>query len=356
MWNRLYSSCQTSIGPQASQPSSYSSSLSFQPYKSTNSYYSNYVTISKSVIFSCKIDSRRKELDPNACKVMDSAGKVINPDPFNPDSSHVTDWTTFVDLTSPKITPLDCSEQPALKTEGITCEYFCALEPYKGRKAHCVCPLGHIWDEVNQKCTKIEKCDRTCTTDDGKQLCLVNEMLCDGYKDCDDGSDESLASGCRTDLCDIDEFSCGNVSGNATKQCVPFSKRCDGTKDCNGNHIGFDEENCDQSFSFCNSTSQFFCSNHSGLYYDYSYGVFSRGFSDDKKGFCLPWAVVGDGVSHCFDGRDETSGSKKEKCLRNDGKICYSNDICLTDKRTWCDGVDDCGLTPSSYRLVLLKC
>ena len=56
LYGSWYSSCQTSLD-QSSQPSSYSSSFSY-----------SYVTISKSIIFSCKIDSRRKELDPNACK------------------------------------------------------------------------------------------------------------------------------------------------------------------------------------------------------------------------------------------------------------------------------------------------
>ena len=80
------------------------------------------------------------------------------------------------------------------------------MEPYKGREAHCVCPLGQTWDEVNQKCTKIEKCEKTCLAD-GKKLCLINEMLCDGYEDCDDGSDESLASGCSKEKNLIDDGS-----------------------------------------------------------------------------------------------------------------------------------------------------
>jgi len=195
LYGSWYSSC---LAPR-DQTESHSN-----PYLSSNSS----MTISESIMFSCKIDSRRKELDPNACTVMNSAGETNNSSNIQ-DSTHITDWITFVDLTAPKITPTDCNEQPALKSEGITCEYFCALEPYKGREAHCVCPLGQTWDEVNQKCTEIEKykiaklnsyfeiekCEKTCTAD-GKKLCLTNEMLCDGNADCDDGSDESLASGC----------------------------------------------------------------------------------------------------------------------------------------------------------------
>ena len=58
-------------------------------------------------------------------------------------------------------------------------------------------------------------------------MCLTNEMLCDGYDDCDDKSDEEFER-CTVNQCKLDEFVCGGVDKNITgtkKRFVPWRKK-----------------------------------------------------------------------------------------------------------------------------------
>ena len=114
---------------------------------STTNYYTGgyyyqcktYVTVSKLILFSGKLDSRREELDTNDSKVIDSAGKV---DSLQEASDHIPHWSQFIDLQESPIKPVDCDNEKTLKSKGIKCEYFCALEPFTRLAAHCVCLFG----------------------------------------------------------------------------------------------------------------------------------------------------------------------------------------------------------------------
>ena len=154
LYETWYIDCQTETDP--------TDNLSCISY---NYYGKPYVTVSKLIIFSYKIGSRREELDINSCKVIDSAGKVSD---LHDAAEHTPDLTQFIYLQAAKVKPIDCSEQPRLKKRGLECQYFCAQEPYSGREAHCVCPLGQVWDDSDGICKKQEDCTKHCFKDKKK--------------------------------------------------------------------------------------------------------------------------------------------------------------------------------------------
>jgi hypothetical protein len=71
-----------------------------------------------------------------------------------------------------------------------------------------------------------DKDDKQCSACPGGSF---NAVLCDGSKDCDDGSDESKAQ-CpapKADECSSLQFKCPK-----SKKCIPLSWKCDGVEDC----------------------------------------------------------------------------------------------------------------------------
>ncbi|KAK1897457.1 Low-density lipoprotein receptor [Dissostichus eleginoides] len=99
--------------------------------------------------------------------------------------------------------------------------------------------------------------------------CIQRLRVCDGHKDCEDGSDEQR---CDFVSCKKDEFAC------RSRLCISSHLRCNGVEDCVD---GSDEASCLN------------CSIP---------GSFSCGPSDT----CLPRNKLCDGRTDCKDGRDES--------------------------------------------------
>lgn len=65
-------------------------------------------------------------------------------------------------------------------------------------------------------------------------MCVHRQWVCDGDKDCSDGSDEAPDM-CSNITCRADQFGCRN------RECIPGHLHCNGRPDCSD---GTDELNC----------------------------------------------------------------------------------------------------------------
>ncbi|XP_061782869.1 uncharacterized protein [Nerophis lumbriciformis] len=204
------------------------------------------------------------------------------------------------------------------------------------RSPSMLCPNSFLCISLKQLCDGTKDCpdgsDENCLTRcvyEGEFLCkdrrscVLKTLVCDGRSHCHDGSDEVDCSTVAPRLTTTNVLKChtGSKLCNDGTECVLYSHICDGEKDCLD---GSDEDGCQKT---CKQ-GEFQCA-HGAM--------------------CIPEVQVCDGRAQCRDRSDELdcweqSKSCEYRCA--DGHRCIPNKFLCDGELDCRDGTDELGCDP----------
>ncbi|KAI6192320.1 Protein CBR-LRX-1 [Aphelenchoides bicaudatus] len=159
----------------------------------------------------------------------------------------------------------------------------------------------------------------TCTSNEFAccalpQQCIEYSRRCDGHRDCADGEDETNCPSCARD-----QFACVK-SGT----CIPAKLRCDGHPDDCADGSNLDEIGCSKNET---CLGKFVCDSPETL-------------SIMKHSVCI------DVEKYCDNQRDCPNGEDEINCRQNDEPatkyLSCENQKQQVRKEQWCDGREDC--------------
>jgi len=133
-----------------------------------------------------------------------------------------------------------------------------------------------------------------CSNESQSVLCIVKSAFCDGFWDCDDGSDEMW---CHFEKCPKSQVLCQDKTA-----CVPPLKICDGDYNCRDHS---DEVGCCKNFCESSKFDDF-----------YSLSLANQRECEESgkipcdSNICIENNLRCDGVPDCSDGKDETNCCK----------------------------------------------
>ncbi|GIY07542.1 putative vitellogenin receptor [Caerostris darwini] len=223
------------------------------------------------------------------------------------------------------------------------CSYLCLASP-EGRS--CTCPIGMELAKDGMLCIEKDCTSNEFRCSQGGKKCVPREFMCDGIKDCDDGSDEKCEKEpplrcpgndfrCSNGHCILASWKCDSrddcgdnsdeidcpLPVNCSKsqftcpggECIPLLWRCDGESDCTDSS---DEKDCHK--TACDEETEIRC----------------------DHGQCIPKSWACDGASDCFDSTDEQNCTASPKTCGAEQFQC-GDETCI-DKILVCDKRSDC--------------
>ncbi|XP_037122199.1 LDL receptor repeat-containing protein egg-1-like [Syngnathus acus] len=236
--------------------------------------------------------------------------------------------------------PLPAKTQPPIKPSCTSPSFLCpdstCIPPTQICDGVKDCPDGSDEKTCLKRCKN--KSDFLCKD---RRSCVLKKLVCDGRAHCHDSSDEVDCSPVApppppANRNSVLKCRLGSQLCQDGTQCVPYSHVCDGEKDCQD---GSDEEECDTRMTTPPENGR---QNQPPLPAKTQPPIKPSCTSPSflcPDSTCIPPTQICDGVKDCPDGSDEKRCLKR--CKNKSDFLCKDRRSCVL-KKLVCDGRAHC--------------